>query len=218
MNLSRSLALVMLLSAPAALAHSAGTYAPRYQSASWEGGSDRREVRESVREVRDDRRDAERAHELLARYDRARDRRDYRDLRWLDQEALRLMDRELREAERELREARGEVRRSEAELDRSRYVERPTWGRGEGRGDVRDERRDLADDRRDLRNDRHDLRLVRSLYSEYTSLERRMDGRALWRKRSLLAEFAHYARREVRESHAELREDRNERREDGRRW
>jgi DNA repair ATPase RecN len=205
MTLPRTLAFLMLLSSPAALAHSAS--APSYRPAGYSarGSVDERELRQTRRELQDDRRDAERVRELLTRYDRARDHRDRRALAWLDSEVMRTMDREVREGERELQGARNEVQGARRELSRS------TSGR-------RDDRRDLEDDRRDRERLQHELRQMRGLQREYAQLTHRMDGHAVWRKRSLLADFSDRARHELRSSVTELREDRRELREGGRRW
>ena len=66
-----------------------------------------------------------------------------------------------------------------------------------------------ADDRREVRDDRRDLYRVKAIRADLWSLRGRMDRRALQRKRGLVAEVVQVAR-------AELREDRFERREDGR--
>src|SRR5262249_23937896 len=155
------------------------------------------------------------ASTLLSRYDEARARRDRRELRRLDEDALWLMDRGLDEGRREMHQARAEVAHSASEMERSRDELRHT-GDPVVRADERRDRRADGGDRRDAVRDARaaalDRSRVRALRSDYAALAGRLDPRATGRKRDLLAEFVRQSHRELREDRHELREDRRERR------
>ncbi|HET8541285.1 MAG TPA: hypothetical protein VFL83_15525 [Anaeromyxobacter sp.] len=154
----------------------------------------RMEPRHDRRELADDRWDLARAEQLLARYGAARARRDRWALAAVEDETLRVLD-------REVREARGEVRRARFEAWDDRY--------GSGL--------DRRDDRLDRRDDRRDLRRVKAIRADFWALRGRLDRRALDRKHRMLAELVQLARAELREDRVDRREEWRDARAD-RRW
>jgi hypothetical protein len=179
--------LTAVLLAPAGVAHA------QYGRGA-EVPADRHELRQDGRERRDDRRDLRRLEDLLARFDRARARRD--------RGALAAVDRAVEdELAREWRETRVEMARDRQEIRR----------------DVRDgDRRDFRDDRRDAAVERGVAGRRGEIAQELRSLRGRFGPPALDRKRALLDELVGLARAELAQDRQEIREDRREGREDGR--
>lgn len=168
------------------------------------------------REMRDDLRDARAAHELLNRYDTAFARKDQRALRQLDQNALSLIQDELRESRWESVRAHREVRQSEQELHNSRIEYTRSPGRADALHARADDRRDLRDDRRDAAMEHADRARVQRIQSDFLALRHRYDFRSVSRKRALLVELTERSHWELNTNARERQEDRRERREDRR--
>ncbi|MBI5546184.1 MAG: hypothetical protein HY901_20025 [Deltaproteobacteria bacterium] len=181
---------------------------------------DRRELHQDRHEARDDIRDLRALEGLLAEFDAARARHDRRTLARIDERLRRQIRAELAEGRRELRDDRREVARDRQEVrsDRRelRHDEHGSHAAADDRRDLRDDKRDLRDDQRDAAQERAALERTHQLLRELDALHGRFRPQSLERKRALIGELIHLARREVRQDKQELREDRHELREDRR--
>jgi hypothetical protein len=186
----------MALSLPA-LAHAGDFRHPSEQA------RDRQELRQDVRESRDDHFDLRQVESLLARYDSARGRNSRHDLLRVEEELRGYVASELNETRRELAKDKQEARASAHEV---RYD-------GYRRDDIRDHR----DDVRDARQESRALQQTRGIAQQLNGLYGRMDSGSLARKRMLLADLVQMARTEQAQNRQEMREDWREAREDGRR-
>jgi hypothetical protein len=177
-------------------------------------GEDRREVRQTVREMQDDLRDLRTLQDLLSRFDAARARKNRAALSRIEVELREHLREELAENRHELAKDKAEVRQAQRELESSRReAAQVGWHRPGERADLRDE---LRDDRRDLAREQRRLQERQRIAQELRKLEGRQDPRSLDHMRSLLVQLIGLAQSEVVENRKEIREDRRETREDRR--
>jgi len=165
-----------------------------------EKAQDRKALREDNREKRDDQRDVLALDNLLLRFDAARARNDGPALMGITRELKNRVEREVVETKVELGKDGKELRQDRREV---------------GRDGTRDDWRDLRDDRRDARVEAGSLVRVKAINQELAGLVDRVDPASLDHTRALITELMRMGwnelgqdRREKREDHRELTEDR----------
>jgi hypothetical protein len=182
-----------------------------------EARQDRQEVRQDKQALRDDRRDVADLEDVLARFDRAWNRQNEREMTAVENRLRELMRQELAESRAEFDAAQAEARRSGRELrSEQREANRGGWGRPEtyDRRDVRDDRRDRRDDVKDTRVEVATLQTRAAIARELHWVMGSRNPVDLQRERNLITQLIQVARAEVQQTKQELREDRQERRED----
>ncbi len=202
-----------------------GSTATAREGRGHEAAQNRAEARDDQRDLWDDRADLARLVGLVDDWHRAVRNRDKALERQVDASIASWVAVELRESRHEVAEARRETDASRRETHReahdarvARDHHRPGVAARETH-ELRDDRRDLRDDRRDLWQSQADLDRTRAIATDLAAMQplfsSNMAGPSEYaRKGALLDELRGMAQREIGADHAEIHEDRGERRED----
>jgi hypothetical protein len=159
---------------------------------------DRREARKDRRALRDDLRDAQHAQWLLTEFERTWALLDRVALRQVELRVQGALEEEVREATWETSDAAREARRSGREARSARWA---------GPRERFEERREAGDDRRDFMQAVAYRDRVSAIRGEWASLRDQRTFAAMMRKHALLEELVHLSRMEIREDRQEMRED-----------
>jgi len=183
----------------------AGSAQAQSRHAQKERAQNRQELRADRAEQRDDKRDLAELKAVLADFDRARARKNDRELSAVEVRLKRLLSAELAEGRVELASDKAEARRSANEVRHAG-----------GRWESRDDRQDRRDDRRDVQEEAASQRARLRVARELDALVGSRRASDLKRQRSLIVELINLGEQELRQNGQERREDRRERREDRR--
>jgi hypothetical protein len=189
----------------AALLFAGSAQAQDWGSRPKERAQDRQEVRQDRREQRDDKRDLAELKAVLVDFDKARSRKNDRDMVAVEARLKTLLRAELAEGRVELASDQAETRRSGNEVRRA-----------DNRWEARDERKDRRDDRRDARVEAASQRTRYHIARELDAVIGSRRPADLNRERALIVELIDQAEKELRQNGQERQEDRRERREDRR--